>query len=261
MASPFPGMDPYLEGPSHWPDFHSRLINSLSEALADDLPQTYFACIEQEVVLVEPEAASKRARPDVLVGREPRRGAQGTAGGAAVAELEPSTLHNLEVLDPLTQSSIHILRLPGKEVVSVIEVLSPANKEGDTRGIYLEKRSRMLQRRINVVELDLLRAGQRLDLVEELPEGDYYAFVSRGERRPECQVYAWGIRQRLPVLPIPLKPPDADVQLDLAKAFTVAYERGRYERFVEYEGPAPEPALDDSTARWARDMVRSAGRK
>ena len=34
MASPFPGMDPYLEGPE-WPDFHSRFVNAWCEAIAD----------------------------------------------------------------------------------------------------------------------------------------------------------------------------------------------------------------------------------
>jgi len=35
MKSPFPGMDPFLEQPAYWPDFHSRFINVWCEAIAD----------------------------------------------------------------------------------------------------------------------------------------------------------------------------------------------------------------------------------
>ena len=34
MPSPFPGMDPYLEG-EMWQEFHSRLANQISEQLLD----------------------------------------------------------------------------------------------------------------------------------------------------------------------------------------------------------------------------------
>ncbi|MEJ7590535.1 MAG: DUF4058 family protein [Planctomycetaceae bacterium] len=43
MPSPFPGMDPFLEQPAVFPDFHNRFIAYLSEFLKPDLPQPYYA--------------------------------------------------------------------------------------------------------------------------------------------------------------------------------------------------------------------------
>lgn len=258
MRSPFPGMDPYLESPVYWQDFHSRFINSISESIADALPRSYFARIEEEVVLLEPETVSKAVRPDVLIGRDPFASGTSSSGGAAVAQLDPSTLHNLEHLDPHTHAYIEILREPDREVVTVIELLSPTNKDGNGRGIYLDKRNRLLRQSISVVELDLLRAGRRVDLVEPLPAGDYYALVSRADRRPECQVYNWTVRHPLPTIPIPLRAPDDDIRVNLGDAFAVAYQRGRYERMLSYEGVPPAPTLSPADAEWANQLAAKA---
>ena len=46
MPSPFPGMDPYLEAPSIWPDFHHKLAAELSTELNGSLPSPYYARLE-----------------------------------------------------------------------------------------------------------------------------------------------------------------------------------------------------------------------
>src|SRR5581483_2685151 len=140
MPSPFPGMDPYLESPAHWPDFHHRYIDDLCDAIAGQLPDAYVARIGEEVVVVDADALvqPKSAKPDVLLARERRRDGGGGGGGPAVA-LEPVTLANVESLDPLTEGYIEILHLAEHEVVTVVELLSPANK-GSSRSQYLEKR-------------------------------------------------------------------------------------------------------------------------
>lgn len=242
MPSPFPGMDPYLESPTHWSDLHARLVNVLSEVIADRLPDNYFARLGEDVVLIQPDVPHRQARePDVLIARDPSRtGGVATAliGGIRVA---PTTLANVEYLDPHTETFIEILRLPGQEVVTVLELLSPTNKTGEGRGFYFEKRQQLIHRKVNIVELDLIRAGRRLELDRPLPPGDYYAFVSRGSRSPLCDVYPWTVRQSLPVLPIPLLAPDPDIEIDLEAAFQMAYQRGRYERLVRYDQPPPPP--------------------
>lgn len=43
MPSPFPGMDPYLENPEIFPDFHDSVITYLREYLQACLPEPYFA--------------------------------------------------------------------------------------------------------------------------------------------------------------------------------------------------------------------------
>jgi Protein of unknown function (DUF4058)/Protein of unknown function (DUF2934) len=41
MQSPFPGMDPYLEDPALWPEFHRRLVETLRQLLAPGLIKRY----------------------------------------------------------------------------------------------------------------------------------------------------------------------------------------------------------------------------
>jgi len=84
-------------------------------------------------------------------------------------------------------------------IVTLIELLSPTNKRagGDGREQYLDKREEIIQSRTNLVELDLLRGGQRLPMQGDLPRADYYALVRRGWRRRRAAVYAWTLQQRL----------------------------------------------------------------
>src|SRR6202008_2923837 len=121
---------------------------------------------------------------------------------------------------------IEILYQPDRSLVAVLELLSPANKEYPGRTEYLAKRMAFLNQNVHLVELDLLRGGRRLPMQGPLPPGDSYYFVSRGEQRPDCQVYAWNLRQALPRLPVPLRAPDADIFIELGAVFATAYDRG-----------------------------------
>jgi hypothetical protein len=253
-------MDPYLESPTHWSDFHARFVNVLSETIADRLPNNYFARLGEDVVLIAPETPVGQSRePDVLVSRNLARlggvGATAVIGGIRCA---PTTLENIERLDPHTETFIEILRLPDQEVVAVLELLSPTNKYGDGRGFYMEKRKQLLHQKVHVIELDLIRAGRRLPLSRPLPPGDYYAYVSRADRRPSCDVYPWTIRTPLPVLPIPLLTPDPDIEVDLQSAFNVAYQRGRYDRLVKYDEPPPPPSFAGDDAEWVARIAAGA---
>ena len=53
MASPFPGMDPYLEG-ELWQEFHDRLANQISAQLMPQLTPTYVALLAKRYVLDRP---------------------------------------------------------------------------------------------------------------------------------------------------------------------------------------------------------------
>lgn len=260
MASPFPGMDPYIESPTHWPDFHATFIQSWREAIADMLPDNYFARVGEDVVLIQPELPLRQARePDVLISRDPLRASGGATAVAGGMRLAPTTLANVEYLDPHTEAFIEILRLPDQEVVAILELLSPTNKYGDGRGFYFEKRQQLLRQKIHIVELDLIRAGRRLEMDRPLPPGDYYAFVSRGDRRPLCDVYPWTVRSPLPSLPIPLLAPDKDIEVDLGEAFRIAYQRGRYQRLIRYDQPPPAPSFAGDDADWVTTTARGSG--
>jgi hypothetical protein len=130
----------------------------------------------------------------------------------------------------------------------VIELLSPSNKSGAGRGQYLEKRESLLQRRVNLVELDLIRGATRMRLAKPFPKGDYYALVSRGNHWPDCNVYSWTVRDALPGMPVPLKAPDQDVYVPLAEAFAEAYRRGRYAQRIRYNEAPPAPRFAEPDA-------------
>jgi hypothetical protein len=255
MTNPFPGVDPYLESQGIWPDFHARFITYWCDALVDLLPDNYEARMDERVSLVElPPERAKLIKPDLAVSR---RGPSSAAipGPAGVATLEPVTIP-LVIEEEERQTFIEVLHRPGRTLVAVLELLSPANKEEPGRSSYLGKRNELLRRSVHLVELDFLLGGQRLPLSKEPPGGDFYAYVARGDRRPDCDVYAWDVRRPLPAIPIPLLHPDPDVLLDLAAIFKTTYERGRYARSLDYTFPPPIP-LSDENRTWVQEQVRA----
>lgn len=273
MPSPFPSMDPYLEDPAFWEGFHDVLITECMYALERELPPGYISNVKERahVISVEDPAAEVYV-PDVGVARRrrPPRGSVGPAsppeppaGGGAALAIAPVTLPSVDSIE-VRDAYIEIQRVPGYELVAVIELLSPWNKHGGGVEVYRDKRASLVARGVHVVELDLLRGGARTRLAEPLPPGDYYAMTFRGDRRPDVDVYAWSLRDRLPLITVPLRPPAPDVPLNLAEAVGAAYDRGRYDRKLRYDQPlgpplAPAPAPQD--AGWADDLLRAAGRR
>jgi hypothetical protein len=143
--------------------------------------------------------------------------------------------------------------------VTVVEVLSPGNKTpgSDGRRVYLAKRNEILQSRAHLVELDLLRGGARLPLLGAIPAGDYYAIVSRQQRRPKVDVFAWSLRDALPEIPIPLQPEDPEAALNIQAAFSIVYDRARYDRSLDY-GAALNPAPGPGDSEWVSHIIRTA---
>ena len=125
---------------------------------------------------------------------------------------------------------VEIRALPELELVTAIEVLSPNNKSWQGGQAYLDKRAKLHSSRVNLVEIDLLLCGAPLPMKQRTEPGGYYAIVSRGARLPLAQVYRWTVRDPLPGLPIPLRDPDPDIMIDLARLVTRVYDLGRYAR-------------------------------
>lgn len=249
--SPFPGMDPYLEISGLWPDFHATFINYCREALSDLLPDHYEARIGERVNLVEVEPERiKRIGPDVSITRGGWTGQSGRIS-SAVATLEPVTIP-LVIEEASRETYIEVLHRPERALVTVIEVLSPSNKEGDGRVLYLAKRNALLMQDVSVVELDFLLGGRRLPLAGAYPPGDLFALVSRSGNRPACDIYGWPIRNPLPAISIPLRAPDGDVILSLAEVFHTAYERGRYRRSIDYAIPPALANLSPHDLEWVQ---------
>jgi hypothetical protein len=261
MPSPFPGMDPYIEDQGRWADFHSSLVTYCRDTLAARLPEDYVAQIGERVYLVTWQVDESRAiLPDVAVLREDRPAREAAGERPGVATLEPVVIPYANAQEQVRETWVDVLRLPDERLVTIIEVLSPTNKAGSGRWEYLGKRRDVFEQPVHLVEIDLLVAGARVPMARPLPRGDYYAIVARAGRRPDCEVYAWSMRDRLPTIPVPLLAPDPDVPLDLAELVAPAYEHGRYARRLRYERPLTLPLRAEDRA-WAEGLAQAAVRR
>ncbi len=257
MPSPFPGMDPFIEG-QLWGDFHTTFLTVVRELLAPRLLPHYVVHVEQYVWLVADEDEVRRiVGPDVYVserevppaGREPDRGTTATA-----VALQP-VLNRIPMPDRLEQHYLTVRDKRWQRVVSVIELLSPWNKSrGDGQRQYLHKRLNLLDSLVNLVELDLLRGGARLPTEESLQTGDYFAFVTRPMDRPGVEVYGWSLRDVLPEVPVPLVSDVPDVPLDLEAALSMTYDRAAYAGSLDYTADV-EPPLTVPELQWVRSIL------
>ena len=250
-------MDPYLEDPTVWMDFHESFITYCRDALLARLPERYDARIEERVSLVElPDDEIRRVRSDVGItdtgtpekaAALPRREVT-----TAVLPVQPVTVPLL-IYDELYESKVHILDRRNRRLVTVLELLSPSNKYSEGFEQYLTKRNSLMRTRVHLVEIDLLIEGQRLPHDGSLPRGDYYMYVSRGDRRPDCEVFSWSVRDPIPPVTVPLRAPDADLILDVQELFQTAYERGRYRRSLRYSERLGLPLKPDDL-QWAAEV-------
>lgn len=251
MPSPFPGMNPYLEQSLVWHDFHERAIPLMADMLAAQLDPAFVVKIDEQIYLQELPADSRRliGRGDVTIPRNP---AAESASGSTATLAAPFE-GRLPGVDEERQSFLEIRDRASWKVVTVIELLSPTNKNpGPDREQYLAKRLRLLNSWVHFVEIDLLRGGPRMP-VENLPACDYCVLVSRWEQRPRTGLWPIRLREVLPTIPIPLTAPAADVQLDLQQALHRLYDAARYVNWI-YTAE-PEPPLSCQDADWARLLL------
>ncbi len=261
MPSPFPGMDPYLEHPLLWQDVLISLANEISSQLAPRLRPRYVARLTRRAILDEPDTEELRVMmPDVAVVRRPPVEPLPQPGGVAVAILPaPTTTVNVMRV-PFRQVSVEIRDAASGLLVTAIEILSPANKRPgiEARGVYPRKRHNILASTAHLLEIDLLRRGERLPLDPAPPPASYYVVLSRQERRPEAEVWPIRLQDPLPVVPVPLIPPDPDVPLDLDAALTAIYDRAGYDLDTDYSAdPFPPPEGED--AAWAAQLLAKDG--
>jgi len=175
---------------------------------------------------------------------------------AIMAALPDDYVARTDLLEEeIREPFIEIYRLSDERLITVVELLSPSNKDTRDRSQYLAKRHAILRQEIHLVELDLLLAGQRLPMQRPLPPGHYYGIISRWERRPDCEVYHWLLNEALPILPIPLATPDGDLQIDLTAVFETTFLRGRYDRSINYREPLKLPLAEEDVA-WVATTAR-----
>lgn len=255
MTSPFPGMDPYLEEPETWGDFHTTLYVEIKGELNALLPPGFVARIDRYVWIHEPDAKKRLlGKPDVFV--------SGAPGSSASTVAMISSAAPTQVLLPAQRREggkyLKIVDGKSRRVVTVFEILSPSNKTpGLDREAYLLKRNEYLGTGVNLIELDFLRRGPRLPLgTGSAVSSPYYVLVSAAWDFPRAGVWPIGLRDSLPTIPIPLTQEAPVIALSLQKCFAQAFAKGRLEAEIDYTMP-PDPPLEEPDASWARELVKA----
>ena len=262
MPSPFPGMDPYLEGPDIFPDFHDSVITYLRESLQANLPAPYFAAIGRRVWI---EMSRRSIGPDVHVLHTARRSAErANPGGAiavATAPVAVRVAHD-EFREPLIE--VYAREGQGKRLVASLEVLSLSNKTPGAHGrdLYVRKQRELLASEVHIIEIDLLRAGEHVSAVP-LDEAqaacgafDYHVSIHRFDDVETFFVYPIRLEDRLPTIEVPLLPGDPSVPLDLQSVFNRCYDAGPYAREIDYGHDPIVPPLSADREAWVVERAR-----
>jgi hypothetical protein len=257
-------MDPYIEACGLWGDFHFNLIAQISLQLADAIPERYVVRTSERSYLVLVESNGKESYPfvpdvSVTTPRGRKKGAR--KGGTAVAERatgqEPHILRAF-IEDEHREKFIEIYENePEKRLVTTIEVLSPSNKRPGTEGwdLYVRKRQSILLGNVNLVEIDLLRGGRKMPMLDPWPVCPYTLMVARAGKPHLCRVWEGHFQHPLPAIPVPLAKPDPDISLDLQPLIDTVYQHFHYERSIKYTAELTPP-LSPEQAAWCQQQLQ-----
>lgn len=253
MSCPFPGMDPYIERPDLWPDFHDSLVTNIRGLLQPLLRPKYAALCQDRLYVVE---ADRSIRPDVSI--VDTGGVRASKRSTAVLDADAPAVFEM-VDEEMREPLIHIIEPTTGRIVTAIEVLSPANKRpGAGRKSYLAKQRELRHEEANLVEIDLLRGGKHTVHVnpEQLATLQPYRYVVAVTREwpHRNEVYAWPLARRFPRIAVPLDTDEPDVVLDLQAAFTRCWDEGPYPQLLRYDVPPPGEMSPEET-EWCRQLL------
>jgi hypothetical protein len=269
MPSPFPGMDPFIEACGLWADFHNNLIASIAIELADASPRGYVVRTGERSYLVLVDEEGKNSHPflpDVSVTNPRGRKKGDKKGGTALAEpAVPEAAHVMRAFieEEHRENFIEIYETaPEMRLVTSIEVLSPSNKKPGTQGwdLYQRKRQSILLGDVSLVEIDLLRGGRRMPMLDPWPSSPYTLLVARARHPQTCRVWEAHFQQPLPAIPVPLTRPDPDLVLNLQPLIDTIYRRFRYAESIKYAAELTPPFSAEEAAWWRKQRrARSGG--
>jgi Protein of unknown function (DUF4058) len=255
MPSPFPGMDPYLEG-YLWVDVHNALANKIRQQLAPKIQPSYL--VRLEIYLVQdtaPESEIGILYPDVEVLRQQTASATRSplpieSGNLLVAPLTLPLMPAIEV----RIVSVEIRDTASNTLVTSIEILSPVNKREPGITPYRQKRQRLYNANVHLIEIDLLRRGTRPFAHPQLPNVPYLITLTRAQAQ-SVEVWPIALPDPLPVIPVPLRSPDQDVPLDLAAALSDIYDEAFYNLSIDYRQSPPKPMLSEPDSAWMAGLL------
>jgi len=253
-------MDPYLESLDIWPDVHHRFISEMQTALNPNLRPNYVARVETRFYISDQDDPGREAMiPDVRIEATRRKSGKKHKSSNGVALVEPLTLP--ELLDEeISEARVEILHRPTNTLVTIIELLSPANKVVNSRGreSLIQKRRDARGADVHWLEIDLLRAGTPTVMRSALEPSDYRVLLFRA--RKFGKYWPINIQQPLPLIGVPLRDKDADVPLDLNAVLRSAYENAAYDLSIDYKRE-PTPRLKGADKTWADKLLRECGQR
>jgi hypothetical protein len=259
MASPFPGMDPYLEQSAFWSSFHSRLIVAIADALSPFLLPQYYIEVETRTYLEEDDDLLVGV-PDGVVYR-PTVPAENLPKpvqlGVTATQVRPQQV-TLPMSSEVKERYLEVREIGTDAVITVIEVISPKNKRtGKGRIEYEHKRETVLNTQTHWVEIDLLRAGKPMPMHGVSGTMDYRILVSRSNLRPMADLYGFTLREAIPSFPLPLRETDEAVLVDLQTIFNGLYDRAGYAMRLNYQQNVPPPSLTAVDQAWVSELLQS----
>ena len=248
MPTPFPGMDPYLEHPDLWRDVHHGLIAAPRDDLAPRLRPRYRVKVEVRVYAAMPDKLGFIGVPDagIIQVNEP-----------ALAYRTPTRPIAVELLVPdvIEEGYLEVQEVRSGEVITVIEILSPANKRpGERRRFYENKRGLVLTSATNLVEIDLLRAHQPMPVSGNGQSTHYRILVSRAHTRPQADLYGFDVQEPIPAFPLPLQPGEAEPVVDPNRILHDLYDRAGYDLSIDYRRE-PAPPFVEENAVWVENLL------
>jgi len=267
LKSPFPGMDPWLE--NKWPEVHARLIVYSGNQLNKQLPEDLQVNIEQTLSVrgldshelrFEDSTDSRQVRTDINITKEPSASydSGGVVDSTAVVVARPT-------LFPLPSSPDRHLQIVAGDgrLITVIEFISPWNKIGlRNRDLYARKQFELIAAGVNLVEIDLVRAGHSVLLAPPNAEEDecattYGATLVRCDSPGEVAWFPMPLEAPLPNLPIPLRTGEADIVLRLQPIIDDCYADGRC-HLMDYT-VIPSPKFSDEKLAWVKQCLARRG--
>ncbi|WP_089934948.1 DUF4058 family protein [Candidatus Entotheonella palauensis] len=274
MPSPFPGMDPYLEG-YLWPDVHHALPSEIRRRLAPQVRPRYAVRIEVATYHDEnPESEIGIMYPDLEIWR--RRFASQALEAVPPAALD-ADIAAAERGAPITQpitvplldyevriATVEVYDAVQNQLITSVEIISPYNKRESGLGKYREKQRRLREAGVHLLEIDLIRRGQRpvktgaVITDHELFDAHYLITLVRGGAN-KLEAWPVNVQQPLPVVAVPLRPPDNDVPLALDAVLTTIYDEAGYDLSIDYSQPPPPPEFDAKTQEWMRQHIQTTG--
>ncbi|MCP2729550.1 DUF4058 family protein [Limnofasciculus baicalensis] len=258
MASPFPGMNPYLEHPELWAGVHLLLIAALTDSLAPQLRPKYRVAVEVRIYEITREKSLLVGIPDVTIKRQTsvtNPTISNVAVAVAAPPVQPLTV-TIPAPETVKQGYLEVREVATGEVVTAIEILSPVNKRsGEGRKAYKIKRELVFKSATHLVEIDLLRAGKSMPILDNNIESNYRILVSRSNRRPLADLYAFNLQNAIPSFPLPLQEGDPEPLVDLQSLLNGLYDRAGYDLVIDYS-QEPLPALSEADTAWADGVLR-----